>query len=44
MERVHVDAVKLLCELRLSVETTYMGPNETQRVTMLLIDEGDDDV
>ncbi len=25
-------------------ETTYMGPNETQRVTMLLIDEGDDDV
>ena len=25
-------------------ETTYMGPNETQRVTILLIDEGDDDV
>ena len=25
-------------------ETTYMGPNKTQRFTMLLIDEGDDDV
>ncbi len=25
-------------------ETTYMCPNETQRVTMLLIDDGDDDV
>lgn len=25
-------------------ETTYMGPYKTQRVTMLLIDEGDDDV